>query len=86
MTKFVDRFKQYGDYSLRGMRKTAIALLPKDKSEQDALHEELNRGRDALEDENLLNMYLYSYGKMHKLKLVKAFMSLFEHVDFGNEV
>lgn len=85
MTKFIDRFKQYGDYSLRGMRKTAIALLPKDKSEQDALHEELNRGRDALEDENLLNMYLYSYGKMHKLKLVKAFVSLFEHVDFGNE-
>lgn len=85
MTKFIDRFKQYGDYSLRGMRKTAIALLPKDRAEQDALHEELNRGRDALEDENLLNMYLYSYGKMHKFKLVKAFMSLFEHIDFGNE-
>lgn len=85
MTKFVDRFKQYGDYSLRGMRKTAIALLPKDRAEQDALHEELNRGRDALKDENLLNMYLYSYGKMHKFKLIKAFMSLFEHVDFGNE-
>ncbi len=85
MTKFIDRFRQYGDYSLRGMRKTAIALLPKDRAEQDALHEELNRGRDALEDENLLNMYLYSYGKMHKFKLIKAFMSLFEHVDFGNE-
>lgn len=85
MTKFIDRFKQYGDYSLRGMRKTAISMLPSDRSELNALYEELNRGREVLENEDLLNMYLYSYGKMHKFKLVKAILRLFEHVDFNNE-
>ena len=59
MTEFIKRFKQNGDYTLRGMRKAAISLLPSDRDTLDALHEDLNRGRDVLEDEDLLNMYLY---------------------------
>ena len=85
MTEFIKSFKQRGDYSLRGMRKSAISLLPTDRITLDALYEDLNRGRDVLEDEDLLNMYLYSFGKMHKFKLVKAFVSLLEQVDFHQE-
>jgi hypothetical protein len=85
MTDFIERFKRNGDYSLRGMRDVAFYLLPNSPSEQEELHKTLNRGRDVLEDEDLLNMYLYSFGKMHKFKLVKAFVSLFEQVDLNKE-
>ena len=85
MTEFLQRFKQNGNYSLQGMRETAKSLLPYDKSLLDDLHEGLKRGNNVLEDEDLLNMYLYSFGKMHKFKLLKAFISLLEQVDFNKK-
>lgn len=85
MTEFIETFINNGDYSLVGMRQAAIAMLPSNKSQLDALHVELNRGRDVLEDEDLLNMYLYSFGKMHKFKMMKAILCLFEHADFDKE-
>ncbi len=39
----------------------------------DELHESLNRGVDALDSEPLLQMYIYSFGKMHNAKLLHAF-------------
>jgi hypothetical protein len=85
MTDFIQKYKQRGDYSLQGMRETAVSLLPKDKSRLDALFEGLNKGRDVLEDEDLLNMYLYSYGKMHKYKLLQAYICLLKKVDLHKE-
>ena len=85
MTDFIRIFKQRGKYSLQGMRETACYLLPNGKSRRDALYEDLNRGRDVLEDEDLLNMYLYSFGKMHKFKLLKTFICVLEQMDFNRE-
>ena len=85
MKNFIDVFKTRGNYSFLGMREAAISLLPNDRSERDLLYDDLNRGKDILEDEDLLNMYLYSFGKMHKFKLVKAFVRLLELVNFDNE-
>ena len=82
MTEFVKRFKQRGNFSLQGMRKTAVSLLPQAKEK---LYERLSRGREVLEDEDLLNMYLYSYGKMHKFKLLKAYVGLFEQMSINGE-
>lgn len=39
----------------------------------DELHESLNRGVDVLDSEPLLQMYIYSFGKMHNAKLMHAF-------------
>ena len=60
MTDFIEIFKSRENYSFLGMRETAISLLPDDRTERDILYEDLNRGRDILEDEDHLNMYLYS--------------------------
>ena len=37
------------------------------------LHDSLNRGIDILDSEPLLQMYIYSFGKMHNAKLQYAF-------------
>ena len=39
----------------------------------DELHDSLNRGIDILDSEPLLQMYIYSFGKMHNAKLQYAF-------------
>lgn len=44
------------------------------------LHESLNRGVDVLDSEPLLQMYIYSFGKMHNAKLQYAFEHLQENV------
>ena len=50
-----------------------MSLLPSDKSVLNNLYEDLKRGKGILDDEAHLNMYLRSYGKMHKAKLDAAF-------------
>jgi superfamily II DNA helicase RecQ len=55
------------------MRSTAMSLLPKDRMLTDKLYNDLKRGVNVLDDEPHLNMYLNSYGKMHKAKLDEAF-------------
>ena len=45
----------------------------------DELHESLNRGVDVLDSEPLLQMYLYSFGKMHNAKLQYAFEHMQEN-------
>lgn len=67
------------------IRKKACDLLPKDKVERDKIYQEMQRGTAVLETEDTLNMYLNSYGKMHREKLNEAFRYLSTDF-FKNEV
>ena len=55
-----------------------VQKLPSELS--DELHESLNRGVDVLDSEPLLQMYIYSFGKMHNAKLMHAFNHLQDRV------
>ena len=57
------------------MREAAMFCLPTDKVRLDQLYNELKRGTDILDDEDHLNMYLRSFGKMHQAKLNTAYKS-----------
>ena len=61
-----------------------IQKLPGELCEK--LHDSLNKGVDPLDSEPLLQMYIYSYGKMHKAKLHYAFDNLYEEVLKYSEV
>ena len=52
----------------------------------DELHESLNRGVDVLDSEPLLQMYIYSFGKMHNAKLQHAFNHIQEAVINNNQI
>ena len=73
MGSFVEVFKKRGNISFTGMRDTAMSLLPKDKVLLDKWYGELERGTEILDDDNHLNVYLRSYGKMHMAKMNEAF-------------
>ena len=73
MPGFIETFISRGDFSFKGMRNTAIALLPRSRMERDKLYNDLKRGIGILDDDDHLNMYLNSFGKMHKAKLDTAF-------------
>lgn len=76
MGDFIKTFKLKGNVSFKGMRDVAISLLPKDRVKCDKLHDDLNRGTGILDDDDHLNAYLLSYGKMHEAKLNEAFKCL----------
>lgn len=76
MSKFVNIFKRKGEISFKGMRETALSLLPTDRTKLNKLYNDLERGTGILDDEAHLNMYLYSFGKMHRAKLDVAFNCL----------
>ena len=76
MSKFVDIFNRRGVISFMGMRDTALSLLPTDRTKRNKLYDDLERGKGILDDDDHLNMYLHSFGKMHKAKLDVAFNSL----------
>lgn len=76
MSNFIEIFKQRGYISFNGMRDTAKSLLPHDRTRCNKLHDELKRGKGILDDDDHLNMYLFSFGKMHKAKLDEAFKSM----------
>ena len=73
MSDFIRLFKEKGNLSFIGMRETAESLLPVERVERDKLYHDLDRGKGILDDEPHLNMYLHSFGKMHKAKLDVAF-------------
>ena len=56
MSEFIQLFSQNGNLSFMGMRDVAQALLPKDRVEQDKLYENLDRGKNILDDDDHLNM------------------------------
>lgn len=76
MSDFTIEFISKNDISFKGMRETALSLLPNDKMVLDKLYDDLKRGKDILDDEIHLNMYLRCFGKMHKAKLDAAFSCL----------
>ena len=76
MSNFTREFISQGDISFIGMRNTALSLLPNDKVVLDKLYNDLKRGKDIIDDDMHLNMYLRSFGKMHKAKLDAAFACL----------
>lgn len=86
MSKFVQLFKERGKISFVGMRDTAISLLPKDRTKRNKLYGDLERGKGILDDDDHLNMYLHSFGKMHKAKLDLAFNSMSSAEAFGEDV
>lgn len=61
-----------------------VQKLPSDLC--DELHESLNRGIDILDSEPLLQMYIYSFGKMHNAKLQFAFNNVQKPVINNREV
>ena len=75
-SQFTKEFIRRNDISFNGMRNTALSLLPKDKTVLDGLYNDLKRGTDIIDDEIHLNMYLRSFGQMHKAKLDAAFVCL----------
>lgn len=76
MSNFTKEFVSRNDISFIGMRNTALSLLPNDKVALDKLYNDLKRGKDIIDDEMHLNMYLRSFGKMHKAKLDTAYACL----------
>ena len=86
MSNFVDIFKRRGVISFVGMRDTALSLLPTDRTKRNKLYDDLERGKGILDDDDHLNMYLHSFGKMHKAKLDVAFNSLPVADIFAEEV
>ena len=61
-----------------------VHKLPSELS--DELHELLNRGVDVLDSEPLLQMYIYSFGKMHNAKLMHAFNHIQERTIQKDEI
>lgn len=61
-----------------------VRKLPSDLC--DELHESLNKGVVVLDSEPLLQMYIYSFGKMHNAKLQYAFEHLQENVAKYKEI
>lgn len=86
MPNFVQIFKERGNISFVGMRDSAISLLPIDRTRRNKLYDDLERGKGILDDDDHLNMYLHSFGKMHKAKLDMAFNSMSGADVFGEEV
>src|SRR5574344_3091800 len=85
MSNFVETFKRNRNISFLGMRDTAIALLPQDRTKRNKLYQDLERGKGILDDEDHRNMYLHSFGKMHKAKLDVSFKSLSNISDIFSE-
>lgn len=78
MSDFLNSILQLGKRlsftSIRDIAIDGINRLP--RCEQDKLHEELVRGTAVLDDEPHMNMYLRSFGPMHKAKIDEAFNQL----------
>lgn len=83
MSEFSNSIHQLGERlsftSIRDIAIDEINRLP--RWEQDQLHEELVRGTAVLDDEPHLNMYLRSFGLMHKAKIDEAFNNMLPYLE-----
>lgn len=83
---FINKFISNGDISFNGLRNVALEELSGySKIKLDQLYEDLDRGTGVLDDEDHLNMYLRSFGKMHQEKLKEAFSYLPNLLDIQGE-
>ena len=71
---YIRAFRNNGDISFAGMREVAVNDLRTNysASDRDNLYDELKRGIGILDDDAHLNMYLWSFGKMHMAKMEEA--------------
>lgn len=82
---FIDKFISNRNISFNGLRDVAIdALSSYSKIKLDQLYDELDRGIGILDDDDHLNTYLRSFGKMHQEKLKEAFSYLPNLVDLND--
>ena len=83
MSEFSNSIHQLGKSlsftSIRDIAIDGINRLP--RCEQDKLHEELVRGTAVLDDEPHMNMYLRSFGLMHKAKIDEAFNNMLPYLE-----
>ena len=83
MSEFLNGIHQLGEKlsftSIRDIAIDGINRLP--RYEQDKLHEELIRGTAVLDDESHMNMYLRSFGLMHKAKIDEAFNNMLPYLE-----
>lgn len=84
---FSERIHALGDSisftAIRNIAVDEISALP--RIEQDRLYDELARGTQVLDDEQHLNMYLRSFGLMHRAKAEEAFKQLPKHHDLFSQ-
>ncbi len=86
---FTEKLHSLGDsISFAAIRNIAVEEISNlSRIEQDTLYEELARGVNVLDDEAHLNMYLRSFGLMHKAKAEEAFKNLPKPIDlFSDEI
>lgn len=86
---FTEKLHTLGDsISFAAIRNIAVEEISNlSRIEQDTLYEELARGVNVLDDEAHLNMYLSSFGLMHKAKAEEAFKNLPKPIDlFSDEI
>jgi len=62
-----------------------FSLILKEYGRQYDLWESLNRGTSILQNEDQLDQYLFSYGKMHHAKLAEAYVELFKELKENNK-
>jgi len=75
-TNYAYKLKKCG-FSFEDIYRLSVDFINKlEAQEKDELFEMMSRGVDILDSEPLLNMYIYSYGKMHSAKLNYAFKKL----------
>lgn len=84
---YIRAFRNNGDISFAGMREVAVNDLRTNysASDRDNLYDELKRGIGILDDDAHLNMYLWSFGKMHMAKMEEACAFIPKMFDISSE-
>lgn len=74
---FIHDFISNGNISFSGMREVAVTSLRQySEIKRKKLYDDLDRGKGVLDDDDHLNMYLWSFGLMHKEKMNEVFRCL----------
>lgn len=79
--ELLNNFSDFGFETIKDVAKSF--LKSKTTFEKDRLWSELNNGIAILQTADQLNAYVYSYGKMHELKLNDSFNKLFSKINFS---
>lgn len=79
--ELLNDFSDFGFATIKDVAKSF--LKSKTTLEKNKLWSELNNGVAILQTADQLNAYVYSYGKMHELKLNDSFNKLFSTINFS---
>lgn len=84
---FLSILKDVDNISFERIREVAASLLPLDRTTQNKLRQDLLSDVGMLDDDDHLNMYLHSFGQLHKARLDAAFDTLPDVASiFGSEI